>query len=256
MSLLERLMGRRAEEAARHADPAVPHPPAGGGGHTPYPTYDVMAPDKWAHDWDPKTRRVVLDRLHNVPERGFFSPREYATLAAVCARLLPQEDRPADLRIPIAPFIDRRLDQGSGNGYRYEDMPWDDTAYRRGLQGIDETSRALRGGRDFVALAPDEQDVVLGAVEDGEPPGETWRTLPARRFFRQLLQDVIQVYYAHPAAWNEIGFQGPASPRGHIRLALDKRDPWEAEETAPLPPEAPVTVTRGEGAAGQGGATH
>ena len=255
MSLLERLMGWRAEEAARPADPAEPHPPAGGGGYTPYPTYDVMAPDKWAHDWDPKTRRVVLDRLHNVPERAFFSPREYATLAAVCARLLPQEDRPVDRRIPIAPFIDRRLDQGSGNGYRYEDMPWDDAAYQRGLAGIDETGQTLFG-RQFTDLQAAEQDVVLAALEDGEPPGATWRDLPAKRFFRNLLQDVIQVYYAHPAAWDEIGFQGPASPRGHIRLGLDKRDPWEAEEAAPLRPEARVAVPQGAGAAGQGGATH
>jgi hypothetical protein len=47
------------------------------------------------------------------------------------------------------------------------------------------------------------------------------------------MKDVIGNYYAHPAAWSEIGFNGPASPRGHIRLSLDSRDPWEAEEKRP-----------------------
>ena len=146
MSLLDRLLGRSGEEAATPKEQPSPHPPPGGGGRTPYPGYDVMAPDKWAHDWDPKTRRVVLDRLRDVPARQFFDPAAYATLEAICARLLPQDDRPPELRIPIAPFIDQRLQEGGGNGYRYEDMPWDDVAYRRGLAGIDETTQALFGG--------------------------------------------------------------------------------------------------------------
>jgi hypothetical protein len=41
---------------------------------------------------------------------------------------------------------------------------------------------------------------------------------------------VVGIYYAHPAAWSEIGFGGPASPRGYVRLGFDERDPWEAEE--------------------------
>jgi hypothetical protein len=215
-----------------------------------------MGPDKWRHDWDEKTRRLVLDRIRNVPARSFFNEAEFATLDAVCRRLLPQDDRPIDLRIPIAPYIDQRLAQGEGNGYRYDEMPWDDAAYRRGVAGVDETSRALFDGQGFTALYDSQQDAVLAAIEDGDPPGETWRRLPAGRFFKLLMQDVVEVYYAHPAAWNEIGFQGPASPRGHVRLALDKRDPWEAEETAPLPPEARQPVAQRSTPMGKGGATH
>jgi hypothetical protein len=45
-----------------------------------------------------------------------------------------------------------------------------------------------------------------------------------------LLKTLVSIYYAHPEAWNEIGFGGPASPRGYARLGMDRRDPWEAEE--------------------------
>ncbi len=257
MALRRLIAGVKPGEAAPPAERPVPPPPPGGGGRTPYPDYDVMAPDKWRHDWDEKTRRVVLDRLRHVPARAFFSAAEFATLEAACARLLPQDDRPPDLRIPLAPVIDQRLTKGEGNGYRYEPMPWDDEAYRRGLAGLDETSRALCAGNGFADLAPGQQDAVLAAVEGGDPPGEAWRHLPAKRFFKLLLQDVVEVYYAHPAAWNEIGFQGPASPRGHVRLALGKRDPWEAEETAPLAPDERRQPSGQPGpAAGQGGATH
>jgi hypothetical protein len=236
MELLRWIEGRTAAEASSPAA-APPSLPAGGGGRTPYPGYQVTGPDKWAQDWDEKTRRLVLDRIGNVPPPSFFTDSEFALLEAMCDRLLPQEDRPAEQRIPIAPFIDERLATGGGNGYRYEVMPWDDEAYRRGLAGIDQSSRIMFGADRFTELDERQQDAVLAAVENGDPPGETWRELPANLFFKILMHDVVEMYYSHPIAWNEIGFQGPASPRGHVRLSLGKRDPWEAEETRPLSAE-------------------
>ncbi len=257
MTIRELIGGHTPGEDSPPTAPPTLRPPPGGGGRTTYPGYDVIAPSKWRHDWDEKTRRLVLDRIRNVPARTFFSPAEFALLEAVCRRLMPQDDRPAEVRIPIAPFIDQRLANGEGDGYRYEEMPWDDEAYRQGLAGIDEASRALFAGASFTSLDPQQQDEVLGAVEDSNPPGESWQRLPAQRFFRRLLLDVLEVYYAHPVAWNEIGFQGPASPRGHVRLSLGTRDPWEAEETAPLPAEEREAVEeRRSAATGKGAATH
>jgi hypothetical protein len=43
-----------------------------------------------------------------------------------------------------------------------------------------------------------------------------------------VLDEIVRAYYAHPAAWSEIGFGGPASPRGYVRLAAGRQDPWEA----------------------------
>ncbi len=238
MAITPRAQAEAGADLPRQAAPAQslpPHAPAGGGGRTPYPTYDVMAPDKWRHDWDDKTRRLVLDRVGNVPGRSFLNEAEFTTLTAICDRLLPQDHRAAELRIPIAPFIDQRLARGEGNGYRDARMPWDDEAYRRGLAGIDETSRMVFGGQCFTELAPPQQEQVLAALEDGDPPGATWRQAPAVLFFKLLMHDVVDTYYAHPTAWSEIGFGGPASPRGHVRLSLGKRDPWEAAETAPMP---------------------
>jgi hypothetical protein len=45
-----------------------------------------------------------------------------------------------------------------------------------------------------------------------------------------LLQDAIEGYYAHPFAWDEIGFGGPAYPRGYMRLENGRPEPWEVEE--------------------------
>jgi hypothetical protein len=52
-------------------------------------------------------------------------------------------------------------------------------------------------------------------------------------FAKRLLPDIVMSYYAHPTAWNEIGFGGPASPRGYVRMGFGRCDPWEAAEDKP-----------------------
>jgi len=229
--------------------------PGGGAEDTPYPDFDVASPDKWAFDWDEKTRRLVLDRVNNVPAYRFFSPPEARTLEAVCARALPQEDRPQERRVQIAPWIDDRLYKGEGDGYRYEDMPGDREAYRRGLAGFEQSARLLFQ-EPFSDLGADQQDEVLRRVAEGSAPGDAWETLPPRRFFQWLMRDVITNYYAHPAAWAEIGFNGPSSPRGHIRLGLGKRDPWEAQEARESSSVDIVRRNIGKGRQESGEATH
>lgn len=118
------------------------------------------------------------------------------------------------------------------DGYRYEKLPSMQEAWRRGLRGIDEESRS-RYGASFSQLTPDLQDSILRSVQKGEVTNDIWRDLPAKLFFKyRVLHDIVSAYYSHPAAWNEIGFGGPASPRGYVRLGFNRRDPWEAEEVS------------------------
>jgi hypothetical protein len=58
--------------------------------------------------------------------------------------------------------------------------------------------------------------------------------MPCNVFFRErVTHDVLAAYYSHPTAWNEIGFGGPAAPRGYVRMYFNRRDPWEAAEAYP-----------------------
>jgi hypothetical protein len=207
-------------------------PPGGGAEQTPYADFDITHADKWNLDWDEKTRRLVIDRIENVPTYRFFSSEEAKLLEALCDCALSQEDRPEAQRVLIAPWIDARLYANEGSGYRYENMPDDRQAYRMGLQGFDQTAQHLFDAA-FIDLPRAKQDEVLRRAAEGTSPGEIWETLPAGLFFQSFMSDVITNYYAHPAAWAEIGFNGPASPRGHIRLRLNMRDPWEARERHP-----------------------
>ena len=197
---------------------------------TRYPHYNVL--DKWSSpDWDDQTREVVRRRLEEVPEIRFFTAAEARTLAAVAERIIPQPDRRETEKIPIVPWIDEKLYEDERDGYRYEELPPQREAWRNGLVGINETAQALFWGKTFVDLDPLSQDMVLAHVARGDAPGATWKRMPAARFFKSVLSiTIVKIYYAHPAAWNEIGYNGPSSPRGHVRKWEGGVDPWEAQE--------------------------
>jgi hypothetical protein len=231
--------------------------PGGGTPQTPYPDYDVASQDKWALDWDDKTRRLIRDRVENVPPYRFFDEREVAILEALIVQVLPQEDRLPEERIPIGPWIDDRLYRGEGAGYRYENMPGDREAFRIALSGFEQAAFILHN-TSFSGLSSEQQNALIGKLADGNIPGSAWNDVPARTFFQQFVGEVLTHYYAHPAAWAEIGFNGPASPRGHIRVWLGGRDPWEAKEVRP---RSSVDIVRrhlqqGSSREAKGGPTH
>lgn len=71
-------------------------------------------------------------------------------------------------------------------------------------------------------------------MEDGRLDSPAWEGMPCKLFFSErLMIDNVDAYYSHPTAWNEVGFGGPASPRGYVRMNYDRRDPWEAAEAYP-----------------------
>jgi hypothetical protein len=197
------------------------------GFETPFPDYDVL--DKWdSPSWNDQTREVVGDRIEKVPPRRFLTEAQWSLLEAIVARLVPQPDR--EEPVPIVPWIDDMLEQNHRPGYRYADMPPMRDAWRQGLDAIAAEARE-RHGKSFEALSPKEQDALLTDVQHNRVKSRAWGDLPAGGFFlHHLLKQTVGVYYSHPDAWSEIGFGGPASPRGYARLGLDERDSWEAKE--------------------------
>jgi hypothetical protein len=192
-----------------------------------YAPYDVLA--KWnGESFDEFTRDVLRRRLYAVPGRRFFAEHEWRVLNALVARILPQPERSEP--VPITPWIDAQLADGAQEGFRYANMPRQADAWRRGLANIDAEAR-LRYDRGFADLDDASADALLRALEQGGADPGLWHGIDAQCFFiTVLVKTVAGIYYSHPAAWSEIGFGGPASPRGYVRLGFDQRDPWEARE--------------------------
>ncbi|MWD29394.1 gluconate 2-dehydrogenase subunit 3 family protein [Aquicoccus sp. SCR17] len=193
----------------------------------PYEGYDVLS--KWdTPSFNDQTRRVLAAR-RTPPARRFFTQEEWRTLQALCDRAIPQPERAEP--VPIAPWIDADLHADRGTGTRYATMPAARTAWRQGLAAIDAEA-LVRFGTPFADLAPERQDAILTAVDDESLADPyAWEGLPARRFLRDTaLKTIVSIYYVHPQAMSEIGYGGPASPRGYLRLGGDRLDPWEAPQ--------------------------
>jgi len=185
-----------------------------------FPGYDVT---KEAGAWDDVTTAVVLRRLAPMGAPKFFTADEEPVARALLDRLLAQDDEP---RVPVFEMVDRRLAEGRGDGYRYEELPEDPEAWRRSVAALDAAARAQLG-HGFADVSPTDQRDLIERVREHE--GQ-WHGLPAKKVFSLWMRYACSSFYSHPWAWNEIGFGGPAYPRGYKHLALDGREPWEVRE--------------------------
>jgi hypothetical protein len=195
-----------------------------------YPDYDVLR--KWdSPSWNAKTREVIGRRLAIVPEPQFFSRDEYEMVRAIADLIVPQPL--GRTPIPVAALVDRKLHEGVMDGYRVAGMPRDGEAWRIGLRALDAEARKLHHEL-FAKIAPAEQQELLRRAERGELNAPEWAGMKPQDFFkRRMARDIVHAYYAHPTAWSEVGWGGPASPRGYVRMDFNARDPWEAAEAKP-----------------------
>ena len=194
-----------------------------------YPIGTIVALLKSASVTAP-TRRALQARLAQ-PETvtpRFFDLPSFTALGAICARLIPSIQGTGCL--DIAGAIDQALANGAGDGWRYNAMPPDALAYQQGLQGIDQSARAMFGA-PFCQLESARQDSVLRAVQAGTAPGSAWQAMPSARFFEELLAAAVQACYAHPLVQESIGYAGMADAPGWQAIGLNQ---LEAREPRPI----------------------
>ncbi len=188
--------------------------------HGRYPDFNVL--DQAGH-WDEVTRRVVLERVGKVPPIRFFTASEATTLGTFCDVVLAQEREP---KIPVLNMIDAKLYSGKREGYRYADMPDDGETFRRMATGLDSAA-VQHGAADFHTASGEVQRMVIQAFSEGSLHGRVWDELPCARVWSVVMREALAAFYSHPWAWNEIGFGGPAYPRGYARLGIGQRESWE-----------------------------
>jgi hypothetical protein len=189
-----------------------------------YPDFDVFE----ARDtWDPATTRVIDERMsHSYGDLlRFFSAAEAPTLRAFCDTCVANDAGP---RVPVAELIDEKLAAGRLDGYQYADMPDDRETWRLVLAGLDEIAAARHGHASFAECELDTREAIVGDLAGGQVRGGSWERLNVSRAWSVCMRMILAAFYAHPWAWNEIGFGGPAYPRGFMRLGpVSTREPFE-----------------------------
>ena len=211
------------------------------GGPARFPGFDVTSQ---ARHWDPATAAVVSSRLTPPPALRFFTPAEEATATALLDLLLGQAE--PDLRtllgarhaaeqagrprVPVTAMIDARLAEQQTDGWRYADMPEDGQAWRDTLAALDADAQAKYGCRFAECPAADAAALIQAVQELG---AGDWHGLTASRVWSLWTRYACTAFYAHPWAWNEIGFPGPAYPRGYKNIGVNRQEPFEVRDTQP-----------------------
>lgn len=197
---------------------------------TRYPEFDVMQEQE---AWDAHTQAIVTKRLEPPPspsgQKGAWSEAERARLHCVLMHLL-YEDRDEILSFVVGHF-EQKVAERYGEAQRKRNVPVEDQLVTSGLQGLDDVANH-RHGQPFTQCETQQQYGILHDLQLGRlQKVGTMEQLPQKELFTKLLGLAVEAYASHPEVWSEMGYAGPAYPRGYYRIELGLRDPWEPTAT-------------------------
>jgi hypothetical protein len=192
-----------------------------------FPGFDAL--DQVRH-WDQVTADVVLARTDAPGVVKFFTESQESCARALLNLLTGQDGQDGELAVPVLEMVDSRLAAEETDGWRYADMPEDGQAWRDTLAHLDADAYQ-RYGIPFADAGQSDQLALIRAVQDLK--SANWHGLPAAHVWSLWTRYACTAFYAHPFAWAEIGFPGPAYPRGYKNAGVGKLEPFEVGDARP-----------------------
>jgi len=191
-----------------------------------YETFDVM---KEKEHWDEHTKKIINHRLTEKPLH-FFTEKEAKMMYQLCSILL--DDRRQSIMKFVIEHIDATLNTNIGDSQRKAKVPKQTVLIREGLALLDR-SCLLQHERTFSSVTDKiRKDIIENIMKGVFPTPAIKQTVPIMEFIYKILQEATAAYYSHPTVWSEIGYAGPAYPRGYVRTEIGLTDPWEARRDA------------------------
>jgi gluconate 2-dehydrogenase gamma chain len=147
----------------------------------------------------------------------FFTDGEAKTVAAICDRIIPEDQDPGATRTGVVNYIDRQLMLYFKN---FQDL------YRNSISAIEKTAGKLHG-KGFTSLTAAQQTELLVLLENNKAPDDIWRNIPQREFFSLVVDHTMQGFYGNPrhggnrdaASWKMLGVPEPPI-RGRLQYEL------------------------------------
>jgi hypothetical protein len=192
-----------------------------------YPQFDVMAAEE---HWDDHTREIVNNRLHitSLYPLQFLTLQEANTLAQLCALLLDDDN------YPVISFVvhhfDSTLQASVGESQRLIGVPPQAVLIRDGLALLDRACLLQYGSYLDGCESDIQQSIIHELMQGSFPLQSAQKHVVTHDFMQKVLAEAVSAYYSHPTIWSEIGYAGPAYPRGYVRSELGLIDPWEAKQ--------------------------
>jgi hypothetical protein len=185
---------------------------------------DILGSDRVSR----RTRAAMLERIRPVSDAGLpWSDAERATVQALIAHILPEDVSAHDL----AQRVELAITQGSGDGWRFADLPPDPEAWRQGLLALD----ALTGG--FAALDHNAQadwlDRIATGNDDATANAGPFSPAQMALWFQDVRAEVVRQWAALPSTMAAIGYDGFAvggdGPRkeGYRRTGANDVEAWQ-----------------------------
>lgn len=176
--------------------------------------------------WDDHTREIVEKRLQQKDYQN-LSLHESILLHHIASQLL-DDTRDSVLHYVVDHF-DQQLGSDIGENQRKADVPKASVLIREGIRAI-ENYATLTYGKQYAGLPDEEKQAILTKIQNNQIDlTADGIHIPAKELFNKLHNEAAIAYYSHPTVWSEIGYAGPAYPRGYVRSELSQRDPWEAK---------------------------
>lgn len=187
-----------------------------------YPNFDVLSEQS---AWDDSTRSLVLSRTEATLTYQYLTLVEAEMLRALCSMLAG--DNRANVIQFVLQHIDRTISGQTPESERGTAVPHAPELVRSGLKLIDQWCLSTFS-RPFIDLTEIEQHSIVADLSEAKLPLSD-PSFPQKALFRRLLSWTVESYYSHPTVWSEIGYGGPAYPRGYVRTQIGQLDPWEAK---------------------------
>ncbi len=190
---------------------------------TRYRGYDVL---KEKEEWDQHTREIVLKRLGPFNKPQFLTDNEVKLIRVIAGHLVYENRH--DILDFVIDHLDQKLSSNIGESQRAPDAPPAKDLIRLGLRAIDKSAN-VQFGAAFLELSTEQQYEIIAALQKAKSPLiSDWSKIPQKELFKKLASEIASAYFSHPVIWSEIGYGGPAYPRGYVRVEFGLTDPWEA----------------------------
>ncbi|HEX7057893.1 MAG TPA: gluconate 2-dehydrogenase subunit 3 family protein [Bacilli bacterium] len=189
-----------------------------------YPGYDVL---KEQTEWDDHTRSIVVGRTEPAPLKA-LTQEEVDTLRHLCPLFV--DDYRAEVIDYVIRHVDETITSKTGESERKLNVPKAAELIRGGLQRIEEDALTLWHKR-LAGLTVSERAEMIQKLLHNQGNASVWEQFPQAEWAQKILRLTVEAYCSHPIVWSEMGYGGPAYPRGYVRMEIGITDPWEAKKS-------------------------